>query len=48
VPTVLAWGGRINRILTSQSHVDHWVVIERAADGTFKLTIQRDQPPWAP
>jgi hypothetical protein len=48
VPTVLAWGSKINLILTSKSHIDDWVLIERGKDGSFKLTIQEEKPNWAP
>ena len=47
VPTVLAWGTALNRLLTSSSHIDHWVLIELDIAGVFKLTIQREKPSWA-
>jgi hypothetical protein len=34
--------------LTSKSHIDDWVLIERDKDGNFKLTIQEEKPNWAP
>ena len=48
VPTVLAWGTTINKVLTSTSHIDDWVIIERDTAGKFKLTIQQQKPTWAP
>ena len=47
VPTVLAWGTTINRILASESHIGDWVIMARGADGTFKLIIQSEKPTWA-
>lgn len=48
VTTVLAWGSKINHLLTSKSHIDDWVLIERGKDGSFKLTIQEEKPNWTP
>jgi hypothetical protein len=44
VPTVLAWGTVLNRLLTSSSHIGDWVVIERDTSGSFSLTIQQTRP----
>ena len=40
VPTVLAWGTRLMRELTTTSHVGEVISLVRAEDGSFSLTIQ--------
>ncbi|MDP2233480.1 MAG: phospholipase D family protein [Actinomycetota bacterium] len=39
VPTVLAWGHDIGRVLVGTSHVGDSVTLEKTVEGTFKLTI---------
>jgi len=39
VPSVLAWGHDISRILVGKSHIGSTVTLERTTDGEFKLTI---------
>lgn len=39
VPTVLAWGHDIGRILVGTSHIGATVALDRTAEGIFKLTI---------
>ena len=48
VPTVLAWGTRLNQILRAANYVGDWVIIERGAGGEFLLTIQSAKPSWSP
>lgn len=39
VPTVLAWGHDISRILVGKSHIGDTVTLERTTDGESRLTI---------
>ena len=48
VPTILAWGLRLNQILRTTNYVGDWVVIERDTKGEFHLTIQSAEPSWSP
>jgi len=46
--SVLYWGAEIRKLLREKSYVGHWIVIERSEDGRFTLTVQPDEPDWAP
>ncbi len=48
VPTVLAWGTRLNQALRGANYVGEWVVIEQNTGNGFLLTIQSAKPSWAP
>lgn len=48
VPTVLGWGPRLGAWLRANSEVGNWVLIERDAQGLFRLTITSERPEWAP
>ena len=47
VPTVLAWGLRLNQMLRGTNYVGDWVVIENNVSG-YTLTIQTAKPSWSP
>jgi len=48
VPTILAWGPQLIRLLTTSNYIGDWVVIVRDVSGKFTLTIQSHMPLWAP
>lgn len=46
--SVLYWGTEIRKLLRKTSYVGHWIVIARSEGGRFTLTVQPDEPDWAP
>lgn len=48
VPTILAWGLRLNQLLRATNYVGDWVMIERDTQGRFHLSIQSAKPSWSP
>ncbi|MGA2230067.1 MAG: phospholipase D family protein [Tepidisphaeraceae bacterium] len=46
VPTILAWGHTIERMLIARNFIGDWVAVTRDATGAFTLTIQSRRPTW--
>jgi hypothetical protein len=44
VTTVLAWGARMGAYLRQRDRRNWYVIIERRANGTFELRLQRQAP----
>lgn len=44
VPTILHWGETIGALLRQTNYAGYFVVIERAADGTYRLEIAPEPP----